>query len=384
MALKNSKMEEKLKGLISASSQANRVKQARSWQEQGKKVIGVLDVLVPEEIIYAAGMLPWRIHGTWKEDVSLASMYRLPQTCCFLTHILQSVLEGELDFLDGMAGSNRDEDFLHLRDYWLLLAKTPFIRILDVPIIEKEAACRRFGGKIRELTAALAEFGNVEVDDDSLRKAIAVYDKSRALLRQAYELRKKEIPPLTGGEYLGLTMAAAVMPRDEFNKSLEELLPYLEKRQPAVGRTRPRVLLSSDLLDNPGYIDMVEGVGCLVAMDDMDTGSRYFWEKVGDVGEDPAYTLAKRYLKNRLARMVDWESQAELLVGWVKEFKIDGVLDLPDMYDYPREFRRRYIEGKLKEAGIPWVSFERDYHLANAGQLKTRIGAFLEMLGSGG
>jgi benzoyl-CoA reductase/2-hydroxyglutaryl-CoA dehydratase subunit BcrC/BadD/HgdB len=78
--------------------------------------------------------------------------------------------------------------------------------------------------------------------------------------------------------------------------------------------------------------------------------------------------------------MVDWQKQAEHLVQKVKEFNIDGVLDLPDIYDYPREFRRTYMENKLKEAGIPWISFNREYHLANAGQLKTRIEAFLEML----
>jgi benzoyl-CoA reductase/2-hydroxyglutaryl-CoA dehydratase subunit BcrC/BadD/HgdB len=188
------------------------------------------------------------------------------------------------------------------------------------------------------------------------------------------------VPPVSGGEALAIAIAATVMPREEFNKKLEELLPYLEKRKAKVSHTRPRVLLSSDLLDNPAYVDLVEGTGCLVAMDDIDTGSRYFWEVVDSESEDPAYALAKRYLKSRLPRMLDWQEQAEQLMQWTKEFNADGVLDLTEIYDYTREFRRPFLESRLKEAGIPEMSFERDYHLSNVGQLRTRIGAFLEIL----
>jgi benzoyl-CoA reductase/2-hydroxyglutaryl-CoA dehydratase subunit BcrC/BadD/HgdB len=373
-------VEDKLKDLMNIGSEANRTRWAYEWQKQGKKVIGILDPLVPEEVVYAAGMLPLRIQGTWQEDVSLAMIYRLPQSCSFLKHVMQSLIEGEYNFLNGMTGSNRDADFGRLWDAWASLNKTPFVHIIDVPIIESERARRRFATKIRDMMSALAELGNVIIDDAMLRNAIAVYDKSRALIGQVYELRKKEVPPLTGGEFLSLTIAATVMPRDEYNKQLEDLLPYLEKRKAPVSRTRPRILLSSDLLDNPAYIDMIEEAGCIVAMDNMDTGSRYFREEIGSSDDDPAYALAKHYLNNGSARMVDWQKQTEQLTQQVKEYNIDGVLDLPDIYDYPREFRRTFMENKLKEAGILEISFAREYHLANTGQLKTRIEAFLEML----
>src|SRR4030042_4430528 len=105
-------MENKLKNLMSAGNRENRVRWAHQWQGQGKKVIGGLDSLVPEEVIYAAGMLPWRIQGTWQEDVSLAMVYRMPQSCDFLSHVLESLLEGELDLLAGMGLSNRDDDLV--------------------------------------------------------------------------------------------------------------------------------------------------------------------------------------------------------------------------------------------------------------------------------
>jgi benzoyl-CoA reductase/2-hydroxyglutaryl-CoA dehydratase subunit BcrC/BadD/HgdB len=170
------------------------------------------------------------------------------------------------------------------------------------------------------------------------------------------------------------------MPRDEFNKELEELLPYLVQRKANVSHTRPRVLLSSDMLDNPAYIELVEQAGCLVAMDDLDNGSHYFWKTTDDGSDDPAYDLARRYLQNGSPRMFDWRGQIEQLVKWTREYNIDGVLELADMFDYPRGFRRPYLELWLKEEGIPSMSFDRDYCLANVSQLKTRIGAFIEIL----
>jgi benzoyl-CoA reductase subunit C len=372
-------MEDKLKKLTSAANKENRNKWAKEWQKKGKKVIGVLDSLVPEEVICAAGMLPWRIQGTQKEDVSRAMNYRYPQGTAFLNHVLESFLEGEFDFLDGMVCSGRDEDFRRFRDYWDWLDQKRLAYVVEVPTIDTEKTRQRFTGKIREFIAEMEKLGKVKVDDKALRDAIAVYDKSYTLLRKVCEMRKREVPPVTGGEALAITMAAMVMPRDEFNKALEELLPYLETRKAKVSHTKPRVLLSSDLLDNPAYIDLVEEAGCLVAMDDLDNGSRYFWETTGG-GGDPAQALAKRYLKNLSPRMCDWRGQEKQLAKWVKEFNIDGVLELPDIYDYPRDFRRPYMEGWLKADGIPMMSFDRDYSLSNVGQLKTRIGAFLEVL----
>jgi benzoyl-CoA reductase/2-hydroxyglutaryl-CoA dehydratase subunit BcrC/BadD/HgdB len=375
-------MEKELKSLISTCDKESRMQWASDWQKNGKKVIGILDNCVPEEVIYAAGMLPWRIQGTWQGDISRATVYRIPQSSSFLNHVMESFLRGEMDFLDGMVCSNRDHDSIRLWDAWERLGNMQLVYLIDVPITDTEATRQRFAAEIRKFISAVEEFGKTDLTDSSLRDAINVYDKGRTLLKNVYAMRKKDIPPLTGGEAMSISNSAMVIPRDEFNKKIEELLPYLEERKAEIKTPRPRILLSSDLLDNPAYVDLVEEVGCLVAMDDMDTGSRYFWETVGDGTEDPVYLLAKRYLNNRLPRMVDWDRQTGLLIEWVREYNIDGVVDFTEIYDHTREFRRSFMEHRLEEAGIPAMSFEREYHLASTGQLKTRVGAFLEMLGN--
>jgi len=70
-------MEDRLKNLIEGNNEANRTKWAKEWKKQDKKIIGVMSSYVPEEIISAAGMLPFRITGTWREDISHARVYRV-------------------------------------------------------------------------------------------------------------------------------------------------------------------------------------------------------------------------------------------------------------------------------------------------------------------
>jgi benzoyl-CoA reductase subunit C len=375
-------MEEKLKILVEGNSEANRTQWAREWKKNGGKVIGVMSSYVPEEVISAAGMLPWRITGTWRENISHARVYRPESSCSYCNHVLESFLNGELDFLDGIVTTDLDQDLLRLWDVLIALKTKPFCYAMHVPFVDSELNYQYLKDEIRRLIKSLQEFGGIKVTDESLISAMKTYNQMRNLLSRLYELRKKETPPLSGAEVLGITTAAGVMPREEFNRQLEQILPYLEKRRTNLKYLKPRLLVISEMLDNPAYLALVEE-GSLVAMDDIDTGIRYFNQSIDTNQKDPAYALAKGYISRHGApRMADWDKQADQLVKWVKDFKIDGVLALPLNWCYPQRYRMPYLTEKLDKAGIPSIALEREYHLANVGQLRTRIGAFLEVLGA--
>jgi benzoyl-CoA reductase subunit C len=373
-------MEDKLKNLIEGNKETNRNKWVMEWKQQGKKIIGVISSYVPEEIISAAGMLPWRITGTWHENTSHAGVYRGQSSCSYCNHVLESLLAGELDFLDGIVTTDLDQDLLRLSDVLLALKKPPFYQVMHIPFVDSELNYKFLTDEIRRMISILENFSGVKITEESLRSSIDTYNQMRNLLSRMYELRKRKIPPLSGSEVLGITTTAGVMPKKLFNQELEVLFPYLEKRETNLKYHTPRLLITSEMLDNPAYISLIEE-GCLVAMDDTDTGSRYFIQAVDTNLEDPAYALAKRYINHHGApRMTSWDRQVEQVISWVKEFKIDGVLALPLTWCYPQRYRMPFFSRKFDELGIPSLSLEREYHLANVGQLRTRIGAFLEML----
>ncbi len=375
-------MENRLKKLIDANSEANRTRWAKEWQKQGEKAIGVMSAYVPEEVISAASMLPWRITGTWQGDTSHARVYRSDSSCSYCNHVMESFLNGELDFLDGIVATDLDQDLLRTWDVLVYLKKKPFAECMHIPFVDSKLNYQFLAGEVKRLADKLEALGGKKITDEALWKSIKTYNKMRELIGKVYELRKREVPPLSGAEVLGITLAAQVMPKEEFNKELEALLPFIEKRKTSLKHVHPRLLITSEMLDNPAYIDLIEE-GCLVAMDDMDTGSRYFLQPVDTKLKNPAYALAKRYLHRPSApRMSNWDKQVEQITDWVKEYKIDGVIGMPHAWCYQHQYRMPFLTRKLEAAGIPSVRLDREYHLTNAGQLRTRIGAFLEMIGS--
>jgi len=374
-------MEDRLANLIEGNSETNRIKWALEWKKKGKKVIGTLCSYVPEEVLYAAGMLPWRITGTWQPDVSKALAHRPMRSRLYYTHVLESLLSGELDFLDGVVATDREQELVRLWDVWTHFRKIPFTHIMHVPHHDSELCLHQLERETSKFIGAIEDFTGLQISKQSLQYAISVLNKTRDLLMKLYELRKREVPPLSGAETLGIVTSATIMPKDEFNRELESLLPYLDKRKTSLSKLRPRLLVSSDMLDNPAYISLVEEVGCLVAMDDMDPGSRYFWRMVDTDGEEPIAALAERYIaRPGCSRMTSWDKQAAQVVGWVKEFNVDAVLELPEMYSIPCGFRTPYLVRKLNDAGIPFASFKREYHMGATSQLRTRVGGFLETL----
>ncbi|MDD5703893.1 MAG: 2-hydroxyacyl-CoA dehydratase family protein [Dehalococcoidales bacterium] len=373
-------MEERLQQLIQGNSETNRIRWAKEWKKQGRKVIGVMSSYVPEEIIWAAGMLPWRITGTWKENVDHARIYRIDKSCPYSTHVLESFLSGELDFLDGIVTSNQDSDLLHLWDVLTYLKLKQLCVCLHPPFTDHEIHVRFFETEVKRLTASIEDFAGVKISDDALLSSINLFNQMRDILEKLYNLRKRENPALTGAEILGITTAAQVMPRDQFIQELQVLMPFLEKREATPGQTHPRLLVCSDKLDNPEYIKLVEE-NCLVAMDDLDTGVRYFVQDVQTDQQDLAYSIAKRYLSRHGApRMIDWDKQTDQIIKWVKDFNINGVISLPHAHEQAQAYRWPILKERLEEAGIPSITINREYHFANAGQLRTRIGAFLEMI----
>ena len=68
------------------------------------------------------------------------------------------------------------------------------------------------------------------------------------------------------------------------------------------------------------------------------------------------------------------------IIEWIREYRIDGFVELPVRQSFSRLFRSEYLHRTLEEEGIPSISIQREYHMADAGQISTRIQAFLEML----
>lgn len=375
-------MEQRFQALINNSREEEQIKLALEQKKQGKKVVGIISSYVPEEVLSAFGLIPWRIFATQATDITLAGAYRPRNSNEYCTRVLESVLRGKLDFLDGIILSDIDHELLRLWDVLTHLKKFPLCYIMHAPFHDEEVAVRFMENEINKLIAVLRNFTGTDINEEKLQDSIDTCNRMRVLLSKVYDLRKPEKPALSGAEALGLTMAAQLMPKNEFNPELEAILPFLSSRQANGKANRPRLLVSADYLYDLRYLNLVEEYG-YIAMDDTDAGSHYIKGLVDTTLQEPVYSLAKRYLSRHGGPAnITWNRQIQQLKSWVHEYKIDGIISLPLQWDYHPMYRMPILTKELEKANIRHMSFEREFLLTNTEQFRTRVETFAEILQS--
>ncbi len=370
-----------LNTLVEANNEQNRLTYAKEAKNQGKKIIGYLCSYVPQEIIYAAGMFPFRIMGTWRADTLLADGYMTPNSCSFCRNCLQAALKHDYDFLDGMVTTNSCRNMDRLFDTWEYLGITPFTHILDLPWRTNPDAVEYYVNGVSTFKEKLENSFEIKIGDDALRETIELFNKTRTLQREFYELRKRDAPPILGAEALGVFTASMVMEREEYNELLEQLIVELNNSTGG-HKAKARILFSGSILSDPEELRLIEELGGIVVAEDICTSSRFFWDSV-DPSQEPLEALGGRYLDRvPCTRMFDQDRRLQHVLDLVKEYRVDGVIYSAIVYCDPWSFAAPLSLLSLKKAGIPHLQLEREYGLTAAGQLRTRVGAFLEMLTS--
>jgi benzoyl-CoA reductase subunit C len=355
----------------------------QAWKEEGKKVVGYFCSYVPEELLYAADIVPYRVRASGCTDTSAADVYMSHLNCTFMRSCLQYAIDNKLDFIDGIVLSNSCDHARRMYD--LLKEKSPvgyqFLHLLSVPHKVTDTAIELYKDAVTDFKEAIEKSFGVTITDERLKDAIEVYNETRSLLAKVYELRKQDNPPLKGEECISVSLAGMMMPKGKYNTLLKQLLEELKTKE-AVTDYEFRIMLSgSGGCDNPDYYKIIEDLGGLIVTDSLCVGTRYFWHPV-EIKGDLIASLAESYLKRpSCPAMVDSiDERSDFIKDMVNQFNVDGIV-----YQ-----RMRYcdlwggaildIRKKMKEENIPLIEIEREYALTSTGQLKTRIQAFMERI----
>ncbi len=351
-------------------------------KRQGNKVFGWLCTYVPEEIIHAAGILPVRVTGYSQEmELEDGNAYMYINNCSYSRSCLQMGLRGEYEFLDGMVAGSTCDGARRLYDLWQHYIKTPFHYILTVPRKYTEKAHALYCQQVTQFKECLEEFTGRQITDEQLRCSIDVYNRSRALLKQLYELRKADAPLISGAETMEVLNASFRMPKELFNQWLEQLLGELGKSS-VTHKGRARLMVTGSVMNNPEFIRSIEAQGGLVVTDELCTSTRYWSDPVVlKEGQNPVEAISRRYLSNfPCARMVPSDERFNRILNLVKDFKVDGVISQIIRYCVPYAHDLPLLKDRLKKPGIPVLALDVEYGTSGSGQIQTRVQAFLEML----
>jgi len=354
------------------------------WKSQGKKVMGYACTYLPEELLYAMDILPYRLTGRGATDTSTADSYLSRVNCSFARCCLELGFGGEYDFLDGAVFVNGCDHIRRAYENWAVheSAALPFMYILPVPHKITPEGLEWFGEEVGSLKGTLERRFKVKASPEKLSQAVAVYNESRKLLRRLYDLRAGEDPPVTGAQMLTIISASTAMPKAEFNVLLKQVLDELEsKPKNETGKTR--LLIAGSIMDDPEFIENVESLGAVVVADTLCFGARGVWN-LTEEGGDPLAALVKRYYEHEpCPRMAGhYRRRLAFVREQVERAGVDGVILEHIKFCDQHGTDNALLKKDLEESGLPVIELEREYGpLSDAGRVRTRVQAFLERIG---
>ncbi len=353
------------------------------WKENGGQVMGYFCSSFPEELVTAAGLLPFRMRATGSTETDLADACFSSINCSFPRHCFNEALKGSYDFLDGLVVYNSCDSTRRIYDHWIDKLKTPYVQILSIPRKAEDPQVEWCRDEFHNLKKSLENHFKVNITDEKISDAVKLHNETRKLLKQLYQYKKPDNPKVTGAETLAIVVACTAMPKTVCNSLLKELINDLEN-VPDRGHAGARLMVIGGELDNPGYLEIIEAQGCQVVTDSLCFGTRTFWKTIDESESDPLYALAKYYVQERPScpRVYGmYEQRSGHVKQMIEEFNVEAVILEKLNFCDPWGFEMFTIKNTFDDWGIPLLMLDRDYPLSGTGQLKTRIQAFLESMG---
>jgi benzoyl-CoA reductase subunit C len=353
----------------------------KEWKKKNPngKVMGYFCTYVPEEILYAADVLPVRILGSHEpQDVTEPHIFGM--YCPFCRDCLAQGLKGRYNYLDGIMIA---QSCLHIRQAftsWQLHIPVPYSYYLPMPNnLQTKFAQPYLRGELEAFKKSVEAWTGKKITDNDLDKGIEIMNQSRRLMKQVYETRKSDNPPMTGLEAMYMAVSNQMIDKREHSKVLEEILKILPKRK-LDKETGARLMIVGSEDDDTEFINMVESVGATIVIDDHCTGSRYFWNEAKPE-PDRLNAIAQRYIDRPACPSKDWPARTRLphILKLAKDYNVQGAIVIQQKFCDPHELDIPAINKMFKENNIPTLFLEFDVTVP-IGPFKTRVQAFLEMI----
>lgn len=364
--------------------------QARELRKQGKKIIGYLCAFTPAEVITAAGFVPFRIKGDVNEPITKADTEMETIICPLVRSCFDMALKGSYEFLDGLVIPHACDSICRTYDIWKYNLALPYAHFINMPHGTDDASLAFYREILNTFRKSLGKFAGQEISDGALAEAIKLHNQNRAKVKKLHELRKSSPPLISGEELTKVLIAVMSLPVEESIELLGEVIEEVKGRGAPSAQKQARIMVIGAQVDDIAFIKLIEDSGAWVVADDLCPGAREFTALV-DVTPDPVAGLAERYLRRikcgRTYREITGNYQEYLedrfghMGRMIDAFKVDGVVLYIYKYCDPFGFEVPQIKSYIEAKGTPVLYLEDEYSMSTIGRLRTRIQAFLELLG---
>jgi len=358
-------------------------------QKKGGKVFGTFCVYVPDEIVFAANGIATGLCGGSQFWVSGGEKVLPASTCPLIKASVGARLDRTCPFFriaDMYVGETTCDG---KKKAWEILAEDVPIHVMDLPQMKRRKDIIAWAEEIKEFKDVVEKTTGNVISPENLNAAIHLINDKRRALARLYEFRKQDKLPISGTDCLVISQIAFYDDPMRFTQMTNKLCDELDERVKAgvsvVKEGTKRIMITGTPMAVPNWKlhNIVETSGAVVVCEETCTGVRYFErlveEKQGTV-EEQINAIAERYMGINCACFTPNTGRFDDIIRLAKEYKVDGVIDVNLKFCTTYDIEGYSLEKALKKEGIPVLGIETDYTDQDAQQLRTRIGAFLEML----
>lgn len=360
---------------------------AKGLQGKGRVLAGYMCTHVPEELLYAAGIIPLRILSA-HESQAMTRSYIHETYCTFSHDCAYQGLQHNYDYLDLIVHSSSCIHMGEAFNVWVRFAgyQDKNFLISFPHVIHNRHAAGLMVKSYGEFKKFIEELTKKSITDDDIEGAIKVYNHTRRLLKRLWEYLMRDNPPITGPDVATATLAAQVMDKQECNQMLEELLQRLGA-EPGKEPSGVRLMVTGGACDDLRVFDLIENLKYgtdLVFMDNCTT-ARYFWFEVPEDRPDKFEAIAEGYISRIPCPAKDTvpgtgeKKRLRFVQQFIQDFRPDGIVLLYQRFCSPQSMDIMALKPVLNMLGIPWTEIELDTTVPTT-SFGTQLEAFVEII----
>ena len=266
------------------------------------------------------------------------------------------------------------------------------VYVMELPNSQSPEALELWKKEVIKFKEKLESHFGVTITDEDVRKAIKLKNEERQALKDFYSLMKLNPAPMLGGDMYKVLYGSTF----KFDKEalIQEVKALTQKikdtyddgtpdcpKQKFAGR--PRIMVTGSPIGGASekVIKCLEDNGAQVVVFENCSGAKSVDEMVDEQNPDIYDALARRYLNIGCSCMTPDTNRFKLMDRLIDEYQVDAVVEVVlqacHTYNVESFLIKRFVTEEKKK---PYIALETDYSTSDAGQISTRLAAFLEML----
>jgi benzoyl-CoA reductase/2-hydroxyglutaryl-CoA dehydratase subunit BcrC/BadD/HgdB len=370
----------------------NRPAALKEAKEKGVKIIGYFPGnYVPEEIIYASGAIPICLTDGGNSHPAETALSVVPHIICPFARaqLGEKLLKTNpyYDMIDMLVAPITCQHLKKVAEVWEYQEDIKIFKLGIPHQYDGDFELEYFTDRLKALKERLEAFTGNEITNKTISEAIRLYNRMRELFKKISLMRRSPSPPISVLDFVKLNHASFYADPVFMVDALDSLHKGLEESQPTDKSTKPRLLLVGPNLANGDYeiLKLIEAAGGEVVAEELCEGMRYYWHSIENNG-DPFQSLAKGYLMDRVPcafMRSSAKKRLDFTLKLIADFRASGMIwyELQCCEAYDQE--SYYFSKKMNERNIPMLIVESNYDVSDAGPLRNRIDAFIELVKGG-